>query len=206
MKILGADGTTRTHNKKEVEEIGTHSLAFQPGTPTTFDFIPKTSGRYTFTVTGKDSSGHPTRTASTLYVYGEGVYPWASEQGMRIKLVSEKKRYQVGDTAKLLVMTPIEGTALVTVERQNVIEHFQVELKSNNPVIEFPISEALAPNAFVSVLLIRGADMSPESTSNQPSNSAIVKSLSMTQANNSPSHWTPHQRVCYLVPTPPSKA
>ena len=76
---------------------------------------------------------------------------------MRVKLVAEKKLYQPGETARVLVLSPIEGTALVTVEREKVLRTFQVQLKADNPVIEIPLSDDDAPNAYVSVLIVKGA-------------------------------------------------
>ena len=161
VKILAKDGTTRTHNEKRSEKISTESFQLIAGKPSPYAFSPEKSGRYIFTLNGTDGQGHTTRTASRYYVYGSREYPWATEDGLRIKLVSEQKNYKPGDTARILVMTPIEGTALVTVERQGVIESFRRELKADKPVLEFPISKDFAPNAFVSVLIIRGSDVSP---------------------------------------------
>ena len=76
---------------------------------------------------------------------------------MRVKLVAEKKSYQPGETARVLVLSPIEGTALVTVEREKVLRSFQVQLKADNPVIEIPLTDDDAPNAYVSVLIVKGA-------------------------------------------------
>lgn len=161
VKVLAKDGTVRTHNEKRSEPVSSEVLSLNIGKPTPYTFNPEKSGRYIFTLSGTDENGYTTRTASSYYVYGAGEYPWATEDGMRIKLVSEHKNYQAGDTARILVMTPIEGTALVTVERQGIIESFRRELKADNPVIEFPITKNFAPNAFVSVLIIRGADVGP---------------------------------------------
>ena len=119
------------------------------------------TGRHTITLTGKDKNGHAFSTASTLQVYGTKEYPWATEDGMRIKIVPEKKQYLPGETARILVMTPIEGTALVTVERSGIHREYRRALKADNPVIEIPLTDMEAPNAYVSVIVIRGAKESP---------------------------------------------
>ena len=48
------------------------------------------------------------------------------------------------------------ATALVTVEREGVIDSFVTELSGTEPVIEVPIADSYAPNIFVSVLAVRG--------------------------------------------------
>ena len=96
-------------------------------------------------------------TVTRFHVYGTNEYPWLYEDGMRVKLVAEKKSYKPGDTARVLVLSPIEGTALVTVEREKVLRSFMVQLKADNPVVEIPLERDDAPNAYVSVLIVKGA-------------------------------------------------
>lgn len=124
---------------------------------TTFEFAPTKPGLHYITLRGKDAEGHPFATATSLHVYGTNEFPWAYEDGMRIKLVPEKKSYQAGETARVLVLSPIEGKALVTIERDKVLRSQIVELKSDNPVLELPVGDDDAPNVFVSVLVIKGA-------------------------------------------------
>jgi alpha-2-macroglobulin len=48
------------------------------------------------------------------------------------------------------------ATALVTVEREGVIDSFVYPLSGTAPVIKLPIKPTYAPNAFVSVMVVRG--------------------------------------------------
>ena len=73
----------------------------------------------------------------------------------------DKPEYLPGETAKVLVKSPIAGQALVTVERRSVMKSFVTEIKSNAQAIEVPIDASMAPNAFVSVFITRGAEASP---------------------------------------------
>jgi len=59
-----------------------------------------------------------------------------------------------------------EATALVTVEREGVGEARVVTLSGRDPVIELPVKREWAPNAFVSVLAVRGrvGDVQPTAT------------------------------------------
>lgn len=161
VKVKADDGTTRVHNETKTEDISTQDFNVQAGKVNLFPFSPEKPGKYTITVRGTDANGHETATAYYLYVYGSDVYPWATEEGIRIKLVSEEKNYKPGDNARILVMTPIEGTALITVERKGVIKTFRRELSMDNPVIELPVDASMAPNAYVSALVIRGSADSP---------------------------------------------
>src|SRR5262249_52133896 len=78
-----------------------------------------------------------------------------------IDLVADKESYEPGQTAIVLVKTPIAGEALVTVERDAVLRSFVTHLTGNSPSIQVPLTENDAPNVFVSVMLLRGANDSP---------------------------------------------
>lgn len=118
---------------------------------------PKNTGLHFLTVKGKDAEGREFATVTRFHAYGANEYPWKYEDGMRIKLVSEKKSYKPGETARVLVLSPIEGTALVTVEREKVISSYLTEIRADNPVIEIPLTDDHAPNAYVSILIVKGS-------------------------------------------------
>jgi alpha-2-macroglobulin len=122
-----------------------------------FAFTPEASGVHFLTLRGVDAEGKAFATVTRFHVYGAKEYPWQYEDGMRIKLVSEKKSYKPGDVARVLVLSPIEGKALVTVEREKVLSYFVTDITLDNPVIEIPLDDAHAPNAYVSVLIVKGS-------------------------------------------------
>ena len=161
VKIRSADGKVSVKNTQKTETVSEQKIVIDPNKANTLPFIPEHAGRHTITLKGTDKDSHAFATAKRIYIYGSKEYPWAVQDGMKIKLVPEKKRYNPGETARILVMTPIEGTALVTVERAGVHREYRRELKADNPVIELPLTDMDAPNAFVSVVVIRGADASP---------------------------------------------
>lgn len=161
VKILSTDGKAKVENKLLRETVLESEITITPGPSTPLPFTPSQSGRHIITLKGTDTQGRAFASASRIYVYGSNDYPWATEDGMKIKLVPEQTVYHPGDTARILVMTPIEGTALVTVERAGVHRVYRRELKADHPVIELPLTDQDAPNAVVSVIVIRGAEASP---------------------------------------------
>jgi uncharacterized protein YfaS (alpha-2-macroglobulin family) len=118
-------------------------------------------GHYLLELTATDAAGRQVVTTTSFQAYGAGVTAWDYRNPFQVETVAEKDGYQAGETAKVLVKTPIEGDALVTVEREHVIRSFVTRLSGNAPVIEIPVLPADAPNVFVSVTLLRGADDSP---------------------------------------------
>ena len=68
-----------------------------------------------------------------------------------------RRRYEPGEKATFQIRMPFRtGTALVSVEREGVMETWIKKISGKKPVIEVPIKSAYAPNVFVSVLVVRG--------------------------------------------------
>ncbi|MES2260494.1 MAG: MG2 domain-containing protein [Pseudomonadota bacterium] len=75
----------------------------------------------------------------------------------RIDLLPEKKRYEPGETATFQLRMPFRtATALVTVEREGIIDTYVRQLSGSAPVFSIPIKNHYAPNVFVSALVVRG--------------------------------------------------
>jgi alpha-2-macroglobulin len=161
VRTLGDNGATTTRNDVTAETVSTSEFTLDPADSARegmeFKLAPKSTGLHFLTLRGVDQDGRAFATVTRFHAYGTNEYPWLYEDGMRVKLVAEKKSWNPGETARVLVLTPIEGTALVTVEREKVLRSFKVELKADNPVIEIPLTDDDAPNAFVSVLIVKGA-------------------------------------------------
>ncbi|MBN8459260.1 MAG: hypothetical protein J0M04_15625 [Verrucomicrobia bacterium] len=154
------DGETTTQNQVREDAVSTADLTITAAASArdgqALTITPQATGRHFLTVRGKDAAGRAFATVTCFHVYGTKEYPWLYEDGLRVKLVAEKSSYQPGETARLLVLSPIEGTALVTVEREKVLRSFMVTLKADKPVIEVPITDDDAPYACVSVLIVKG--------------------------------------------------
>lgn len=155
-KSQAPNGNVVIKNEASLEPVLTRELTLLDG-KVAIPVTPTGSGKHFFTLTATDDSGRLVKTIVTRHIYGAQEYPWAYDAGIRIKLVPEKQRYAPGDTARLLVLSPIEGQALVTVEHEKVTRKFLTALTLDNPVIEIPLTEDDAPNAFISVLVIKGA-------------------------------------------------
>jgi uncharacterized protein YfaS (alpha-2-macroglobulin family) len=82
---------------------------------------------------------------------------FAATDNDRIDLLPEKKRYEPGETASFQVRMPFrEATALVTVEREGVIDTYIRPLSGKEPVFTIPVKKHYAPNVYVSALVVRG--------------------------------------------------
>ncbi len=123
----------------------------------TCEAVSPVSGSVILQATAEDSAGGASVVNREVWVATEGEWWFDVKDTDRIDLLPEKKRYEPGDVAKLQVRMPFrEATVLVTVEREGILETFVKRLSGSSPVIELPVKGNYAPNAFVSVLCVRG--------------------------------------------------
>lgn len=119
-------------------------------------FRPAKAGTLRLVSEVTDAAGRVSRSAAYLWVSGSGFASWQVRNDDTIALVADKDRYEVGDTAEVLVPAPFSGaTALVTVERGKVITRTVRTLATNSERLRIPITDRSVPNVFVSIVLYR---------------------------------------------------
>ena len=125
-------------------------------------FIPPNGGVFKITATGTDDLGNAVRSSTTLWVSDQQYVSWRQQNSNRIDLVTDRDEYAIGDTAQVLITSPFQGetNALITVVRGDVLMTEPIVMPSNSYVYEFEITEDFAPNAFVSVMIVKGVDES----------------------------------------------
>lgn len=117
------------------------------------------SGNLILAARAVDGDGRPSHTHREVWVAGEEDWWYPIGDHDRIDLIPEHRRYEPGDVARLQVRMPFRSAqALVTVEREGIIDAFVTPLSGTAPVIEIPLHDRYAPNVFVSVLAVRGRD------------------------------------------------
>jgi len=115
------------------------------------------AGQVELIASAKDAAGHPVQAASSVWVTKQGELWFEQNNDDRIDVLPEKKHYEPGETARLQVRMPFrEATALVSVEREGVIDSRVVTLRGDDPTVELKIDKAWGPNVYVSVLALRG--------------------------------------------------
>lgn len=115
------------------------------------------AGQVELVATARDGQGRTARAAGSLWVTRQGELWFGGEDHDRIDVLPERKSYQPGETARLQVRMPFRhATALVTVEREGVLHSEVVQLHGQDPTVQVKIAPDWAPNAYVSVLVLRG--------------------------------------------------
>jgi uncharacterized protein YfaS (alpha-2-macroglobulin family) len=128
------------------------------------EFTSPVSGEISVEASATDAAGNAAFANSAVWVAGGGEWWFEASNDDRMDVLSERKRYEPGERAVFQVRMPFrKATALVTVEREGVMDAFVTELSGTAPVVEVPVRGNYAPNIFVSVLAVRGrvADVQP---------------------------------------------
>ncbi len=151
--VQSADGKTLVPERAGAE------WALPPGE--TARFKPGHGGDYILRISAQDDGGRKVSTEHRFAVSGTEPVAWDYRNPAQVELVADKADYHPGDTARLLIKTPIAGEAMVNIERDNqVLRSLRVTLKGNAPMLEIPLVKGDGPNVFVSMILIRGAAQS----------------------------------------------
>lgn len=115
------------------------------------------SGMIELIATATDTEGRASEAAADVWMMGGDALWFDAGNHDRIDVIPEKKVYQPGETAEFQVRMPFRhATALVSVEREGVLSTQVVPLKGNDPRIRIPVQAQWGPNAYVSVLVLRG--------------------------------------------------
>jgi len=122
-----------------------------------FNFSPDRDGGYLWLVAeAEDRKGNKVTTQHWVWLCGDSWYGDAVNLN-GLDLILDKKTYEVGDTAKVLVTSQFKNvTFLFTVEGKEIHQHQVVALKGHTKIIEFKIDQPyFAPNVYITVSAIK---------------------------------------------------
>jgi uncharacterized protein YfaS (alpha-2-macroglobulin family) len=150
-----ASGALRWDWKKLTEDILQENISLPEGKFEKEYTFAKT-GYYKIDLEGHDKLNNTITTSGYFYVTGSGYVSWGVQEGRVIDLVTDKKEYKPGETIELLIKSPFEtATALVSVEREQVIWSKVVKLKGNAQTVQIPVQKDFMPNAYINVIILK---------------------------------------------------
>ena len=122
---------------------------------TPLKFKVNRSGKYELRIS---KAGDEDYQKQEFYAYG-----WSSSTSTsfkvdregRISIVTDKKEYQPGETAKILFACPFSGKMLVTIERNNVLYNEYIEVKNKSAELSIKLTDDYMPNVYVTATLFK---------------------------------------------------
>ncbi|GAB3625663.1 alpha-2-macroglobulin [Pandoraea terrae] len=115
------------------------------------------AGDVTLIARALDDKGNLTTSSTGVWVTRQGEVWFGGDNTDRMDVIPERRTYQPGETAKLQVRMPFRrATALVSIEREGIVETRTVEIAGQDPSIDLKIAPEWGPNIYVSILAVRG--------------------------------------------------
>ena len=126
-------------------------------------FVPERPGTYRVELEVEDAEGRTHLASRRVYVAGPDEAPDRDPPGTVVSVTPTRPTWSVGETAELAFESPWpDGEALITVEREGVLHQERRSLSAGAQVVRVPVTEAMIPNAFVSVTMVRGRSAEPQ--------------------------------------------
>jgi uncharacterized protein YfaS (alpha-2-macroglobulin family) len=133
------------------------------------NFTPGKSGQWEIRLHSRDREGRAVVTMLHFYVSGAGWVRWGADDVDSISITPDRDLYATGDTAKLLVRSPLpKGNYLLTLEREGIISQDIIELDGSALTIDVPIKEDYVPLVYVSLSSYTVRSGPPENTYYEP--------------------------------------
>jgi len=151
-------------------------------------FVPPHGGVYKAIVSVTDTKGHSHQASTYIWVSSSEYVAWRQTNDRTFSLIIDKDSYTPGDTAEILIAQPFEQDvyALVTYERGHIYKQEVVLLKGNSTIYKLPITSDMAPMAYVSVVVVSGA----ENTGNPAGRGKPDFKIGMVRLNVDTNHQT----------------
>jgi len=139
----------------QTEVIGSADLVSGSNGIARLAFTPDKAGTYLLSVTAEGA-----RSSVILWVGGSGEAVFPTFPNQRLRLVSDRESYQVGETAKIFIPNPFSNpaTALIAFERSAIMGTEIRQIPPGGTEIEYRLSAEAVPNVYVSVTLLANAE------------------------------------------------
>lgn len=173
----------------ERKEIGEHCSGVTGGNGILYceGKAPET-GELILEAQAADRSGNISFTKRDVTIYGKEDW-YEARNDDRMDLIPVSRSVEPGETMSFQVKMPFrEATALVTVEREGIMDAYVRKITRANPVIDIPVKDNYVPNVFVSALVVRGrVDGSRPTVMFDPGKPAYKLGISGVKVG-----WKPH--------------
>jgi uncharacterized protein YfaS (alpha-2-macroglobulin family) len=122
------------------------------------------TGQFKFTFVTKDDWGTEVRASTVQWVAGPG-FSGAKHRFQGLELITDKRVYVPGDTAKVLVNVEQAGASVLLatqVDNGALVDWRVMAMAEKSRVIEIPITAAHVPNFFIEATTVAGAEVFQE--------------------------------------------
>jgi uncharacterized protein YfaS (alpha-2-macroglobulin family) len=145
----GAGGYMYDQYLQEQVSEGVQRISIRDGT---FKAAPSRAGFYILRASALDREGRTALTELSFYATGSGGGWWNMNRADELRLTPDQDRYKPGDTARILLQSPLPaGRYLITVEREGIFTEEVRQFDEPAPVIDIPIARNFVPLVYVAI-------------------------------------------------------
>ncbi len=124
-------------------------------TPSRFSLKTPAGGTYQITVRTYDEKDRPNESQLTVWVPGGRQVPERGVAQEKVVLIPDRKDYQPGDTAQILVQAPFyPAEGVLTLRRSGLLETRRFSLSGPSTVLKVTMESAHVPNLYAQVDLV----------------------------------------------------
>ncbi len=146
------------NNKTQYLELINEKIKTESSGAGVYEFIPDEKGNFYVTITSKDKSGREVKSERNIYVADYSYQEYYNYSS--INILFDKDFHYIRDKATAMIQSPIKDSyALITFENERLLEYKVVSISGTSKVMDFTISEDLAPNFYYNVCIIKDNKM-----------------------------------------------
>ena len=124
-----------------------------------FELAAERSGSFLAEVTARTPEGREVRDTAYVWVSGPGD-AWGGSRQERLQIVTDKKSYRPGETARVLIVTGVpKASLLIGYEGKDLFGTQTLNIEGPSTTIEVPIKREYTPNFFVAVTFLRDGQL-----------------------------------------------
>ena len=121
-----------------------------------------TQGSYTLKLEATDTRKRVTQAEEWLWVSDNSYWYWGYKN---LKETPDQGEYRPGETARFVVESPVaDGYALINLEGSQISAPELVQFSGSVFTYELPITAAMAPNGYLSVVIVGGGEYYSQTT------------------------------------------
>ncbi|MGJ3248451.1 MAG: alpha-2-macroglobulin family protein [Elainellaceae cyanobacterium] len=149
-------GSSTARNQVEYETVAEATVR-SGSEPQSVTLTPSESGSYRIRANFANADDEVTATDTQIWVTGNTPVYWGGRYtNNRLELKLNKDRYQLGETATVLIQSPYEEAELYfAIVRHDVIYQTVTTVQGGAPQIQFEVTPDMLPNAAVEAVLVR---------------------------------------------------
>jgi hypothetical protein len=155
------DGKYIWQSTEKTEQVGADQAIPPTGAAGSFTITCPDWGSYRVIVTDGRSGS-----CTWLPLYAshgdDGSQSVPMNQPQRVEVVTDRGKYLPGETAKVMLRSPIPGTVLLTLETDRVVARQIARIEQNTCELEVPFPADLRGSAFVTATVVRAVDPNQE--------------------------------------------